>query len=331
MKNSEHKKKYTEYDEEFKYNSKNLNYIYNIEYYRDINFLEPEGVNNEGIIKVHNKALTNFEVAEKMRMKALGNEIAPHCLRLKTVYPGLLVGVGQPHSFGGKGEAALGISLDYVTGMPYIPGSSVKGMLRSAFRHADYIRTLMDKPELNVEKLEMSIFGRGHEKNVEEEEVSVHDIFFDAIIESDGRVLDSDNITPHRQNKELMELAAPNPITMFRIPENVEFCFQFRLHDSCIDGVEISADEKLKLFKNILTELGIGAKTNVGYGSLEEGVTVAKGVCKICGKETKPKRDGSGYHEYCSSCKNKLDSQRQKENSKLERKLNPAGRKKKRK
>ena len=54
-------------------------------------------------------------------------------LALQTTYPGLLTGTGMSHQTGSKGESKLGFAFDPCTGLPYLPGSSVKGMLRSSF------------------------------------------------------------------------------------------------------------------------------------------------------------------------------------------------------
>lgn len=59
-------------------------------------------------------------------------------LRLKVQNPGLLPGSGYPHEVGGKGEFKLGFSFDHTTGLPVLPGSSVKGVLRSVFPQFDY-------------------------------------------------------------------------------------------------------------------------------------------------------------------------------------------------
>lgn len=275
---------FEEYNSNFKFSSKNLNYIYNIEYFRDICYDESDSekskgiipkktVNNEGRLKVHNDRLISFEPEELMNF--IGEAVKVDNFELKTVYPGLLIGTGLPHSFGGKGEAALGLTLDYVTGMPYIPSSSVKGALRSAFVHKDYIKELLKSADIDVADFETSIFGSSH-SDKSEAKVQGSDIFFDAIITSTGKILDTDNITSHRHNKDLLELAAPNPITMIRIRPDVTFKFQFQLNDYEKDEIKITAEQKLRLFKQILIDLGIGAKTNVGYGTLEETVSVEK-------------------------------------------------------
>lgn len=59
-------------------------------------------------------------------------------LQLTVQNPGLLPGSGYPHEVGGTGEFKLGFSFDHTTGLPVLPGSSVKGVLRSVFPQFEY-------------------------------------------------------------------------------------------------------------------------------------------------------------------------------------------------
>ena len=43
------------------------------------------------------------------------------------------MGVGYQHETGAMGEAKIGFYFDYTTGLPCLSGSSVKGIIRSAF------------------------------------------------------------------------------------------------------------------------------------------------------------------------------------------------------
>lgn len=274
-------------------NSQNLNYCYYVEYFEgnDINFLQPDSC--EDALKRKNKALTDHCVKREQLMSPVPEELAPHAVELQTVYPGMLIGTGISHGFGGKGEAALGLCLDYVTGMPYIPGSSVKGALRSAFAHPEYIKKLLNDAQvenadsLDVNELEAQMFGnplKGKQYDVKNSE---KDTFYDAIVVSEGKLLATDAITPHRQNPDLLELAAPNPITMIRIRPDVKFRFQFCLKESC----GVTPEQKLRIFMKILLDLGIGAKTNVGYGSFVDPF-----VCPLCGGKK------GANHPTCQKC-----------------------------
>ena len=176
-----------------------------------------------------------------------------------TLYPGLITGVGIEH--GSKnitGGYELGMHFDYTMGMPIIYGSSVKGVLRSYFKE-------FYQGEIDANKLIEDIFCGKSDNN---KPVYQRDIFFDAVITaapSNGKFLADDSITPHKDGP----LKNPIPIVMLKIASGCTIEFRFKLCNSVIDGIEFTVNEKIALFKEILTTVGIGAKTNVGYGQLK--------------------------------------------------------------
>ncbi len=220
-----------------------------------------------------------------------------HSFTLKTTYPGLLIGSGYNHEISDcESQLKLGFFFDHTTGLPLIPGSSIKGLIRSVFpskydtdkkpvlknessEKEDYIRCILNK-DIDATQLELAIFCGVKNINANNEEdryfpMSHRDIFCDAYISNGGKgrqIFGDDYITPHKNNhnRKLDEFANPNPIRFLKILANVTFKFQFILKDSVIDGITISASEKLHLFKTILLDMGIGAKTNVGYGQFTE-------------------------------------------------------------
>jgi len=52
---------------------------------------------------------------------------------LYTTYPGLTMGTGYDRETKTKGDFKIGFFFDHTTGQPIIPGSSVKGLMRSLF------------------------------------------------------------------------------------------------------------------------------------------------------------------------------------------------------
>ena len=206
-----------------------------------------------------NPAKSN-EVLTRQSFQASASEIpfAEQSFVLKTQYPGLLLGLGYPHDDGsGSSEAVkLGCSLDYVSGLPVIPGSTVKGVLRSLFKRKEaheYIQALAEK-DLDIDALEKELFTEDGE-----------DVFFDAYPVTPGQLLAFESITPHDEKG----LKNPIPIKLLKVRPGVEFLFRFRLKNE--EGQQLSVDEKLKLFEALLMITGIGAKTNVGFGGLEPG------------------------------------------------------------
>lgn len=114
----------------------NIGWAYFKGYYKDFNWLNTKPKYQETFFGDRNEALYG-QVLSRHPVKLLqvqGTEKAPLSdLTLQTTYPGLLSGTGLSHQTGAMGESKLGFSFDPCTGVPYVPGSSVKGALRSNF------------------------------------------------------------------------------------------------------------------------------------------------------------------------------------------------------
>lgn len=166
---------------------------------------------------------------------------------LTTIYPGLLVGSGYNHPKlkENTDDFQLGFFFDHTTGLPIISGSSIKGMLRSVFKQTEFMREVYEK------ELDESIF--------EDNETIFHDAFIVSTNHQDNKIFGSDYITSHFSNEIDGEFKSPNPIKFLKVLPEVTFRFQF----SC-------SAEYRELFKSILLDFGVGAKTNVGYGQFEE-------------------------------------------------------------
>jgi CRISPR-associated protein Cmr6 len=221
----------------------NIGWLFNKDYFKDIDYTNLDNKINEYIIKKKVQNIINTK-AQLQEIESLGNI---H-FKATTTYPGLLLGSGNAHELPSlEGQAILGFAFDYTTGLPTIAGSSIKGVLRSAFKHQEYIKELLNQ-DIDVEELEDEIFING-------------DIFFDAEIISYGtNILGDDYLAPHGDNP----LKNPIPLRFIKVMPDVTFRFDFNLSDGII-----SKDKKRKLFENILEDLGLGAKTNVGYGKFE--------------------------------------------------------------
>ena len=205
-------------------------------------------------------------------------------IKLKTIYPGLVIGSGYMHSMKEQPENFdFGFYFDYTTGMPVIPGSSVKGVLRSLFGQnekekypkekecliQEFVKEIANIRNININELFKEIF-EGIDRDGKAIPMHKRDKFFDAFISSgdkDGFIFADDSITPHEN-----PLKDPVPNRMLKIRPEVEFTFVFELHDFCDkDGKTIlSAEQKEELFLQLLQFNGVGAKTNVGYGQFEE-------------------------------------------------------------
>lgn len=239
-------------------------------YYRE--YFDTINLDSKGIV-------TNFSTFNKGKNDKLikGAALPPYdkendikdvtSFELKTCYPGLLCGVGYHHEINNpKNEPKeddapevynLGMYFDYTSGLPVIPGSSIKGMLRSAIEEWDFLADYKPNNGVTREEIIKTVF--------EGKELSIYDrdIFLDAIpIKADNKLFGEDYITHHPN-----PLQNPNPVRFLRVEPGVTYQFRFILKDH---GEKLTVDFKTKLFKAIICTFGLGAKTNVGYGQFVE-------------------------------------------------------------
>lgn len=239
---------------------RNLHKAYYKDYFKNLSFgyLLNNGEEPKAEIRSRNRNLTAQNLLHVIPQNSLVNK----SFELKIAYPGLVTGVGINHEAKIEGEFKLGVHFDWTYGMPVVYGSSVKGVLKSYFK--EFYSPREGQP--NTEDAIKDIFN-GVKKSIYN-----RDVFFDAVIilpDTEGRILCSDSITPHGDNP----LKNPIPITFLKIAPGCELEFRFKLVPTEIvkDGktLKITEQEKLEIFKKILTTVGIGAKTNVGYGQLK--------------------------------------------------------------
>lgn len=102
-------------------------------YYEQINWAAPsDDPGNAAAFKKQNELLLAARFPTEAELP-LGYPEHLDGFELETTYPGLLIGSGITHGSGLLGEMKLGFFLDYTSGLPVMAGSSVKGVLRSAF------------------------------------------------------------------------------------------------------------------------------------------------------------------------------------------------------
>lgn len=183
-------------------------------------------------------------------------------------YPGLVTGVGLSHD--AKVGYKLGMHFDYTWGMPIVYGSSVKGVLRTYFE--DFFPKNKDNKDDVKPLLELIFEGKNPEYDEKKDTpryipIYERDVFFDAVIVDSykGHFLVDDSITPHTEGP----LKNPTPIKMLKIAPGCKMEFRFKLNNHKIKDREYTSDFILEIFKKILGTVGVGAKTNVGYGQLK--------------------------------------------------------------
>lgn len=278
--------------------SKNLGWAFYKDYYRGMKILANKEIQLAKSFSECNRVFLTQRLADMHEAKKVLEQSMPAanvCLKLCTLYPGMLMGTGYAHGIKEEGEFKIGFYFDHVTGMPILPGSSVKGSLRQAFtpQARTYLQTLL-REILNNEAFELTeslrstlalhIFGpENNDPGPKPLSVYQQDVFLDAFPintrDSRGYFLGSDSITPHSN-----PLQNPIPLLFLKVLPQVTFWFGFRLNPTRIElenhaVFELDIKQKKELFRQILYDLGVGAKTNVGYGQFDPTLE------EVCGEE----------------------------------------------
>lgn len=213
------------------------------------------------------------------------NAIGNVSFELMTTYPGLLIGSGYAHEGWKNDENALklGFYFDYTSGVPCVPGSSIKGVLNSAIDHWDYVLDLCDialserLSKIASSDFREAIFGAQKKARSVYSKVIFHDAH--AVLVAKDGLLGDDYITPHKNKNNISaldEFSNPTPIHFLKVMPGVTFRFDFYIPDE----IEISEQRFLKsdiesIFLYLIKDFGLGAKTNVGYGYLDEDPKIA--------------------------------------------------------
>ncbi len=219
-------------------------------------------------------------IAERHKISITKQNLETDSARFRPVWR-MIIGLGNESIY----ETSM--TLHHVYGIPYIPGSAVKGVVRS------YIITELfgknDKGEMDLEKAEIralktkwfcDIFGCP-EDSFYKKSMKGKIIFFDSLPSSQPKIK-IDVMNPHYApyysdssgNTPPADYHNPNPIPFLTV-EDTEFEFIIGVKE--IDNIPIQEGKFLgktllsvvfEWMGKALSEHGIGAKTAVGYGYL---------------------------------------------------------------
>ena len=185
-------------------------------------------------------------------------------------------------------------------GLPYLPGSGVKGVLRAAaqelangewgasdwstdLRHEVHERNgkngqrLFDATDLDVLFGSEALDGENHLRGVLS--------FWDVIPQIEGNSLMVEIMTPHQshyyQDKDFAgstsphDSGSPNPISFLTVPPKSQFAFHVVCNAAQLEHLapDLAANDRWKTlltesFEHAFAWLGFGAKTSVGYGAM---------------------------------------------------------------
>jgi len=230
------------------------------------------------------------------------NNVNDKCLKLKTASR-LVVGLGAGHVL----ETSL--TLHHILGIPYIPGSALKGVVRMVNFWA-IVSKQNKKLDKEIQELQEQLYDK-EISNSDSNDILKHKllfgtqnfkgllVFLDAYpeVHNKQQIFELDVMTPHYQgyytkNQVPGDWENPNPIPFLTVKKGITFCFnvlfdKFRAErlltlkdDEFPNQAKGIIKEWLNNFSKIsedvkewieeaLTEFGVGAKTRLGYGIFE--------------------------------------------------------------
>ncbi|RMF58778.1 MAG: type III-B CRISPR module RAMP protein Cmr6 [Calditrichaeota bacterium] len=176
---------------------------------------------------------------------------------------------------GGASVYETSMTLHHLYGIPYIPGSAIKGVTRSCYIIEKYGQREDPEKEALNDPMFQKIFGHPKLENAEASKGFV--VFHDAFPTTSPQIV-PDVMNPHygpyysdEEGKiPPADYHSPVPVTFLTV-QNTTFRFWLSLQDrsgqlqgsSNIEKVLSTAEEWLK---KAISKFGIGAKTSVGYG-----------------------------------------------------------------
>lgn len=269
----------------------------------DVDYAVRGQAREERAIKVENKTSALQQACkltpnDKATMKALAGrqaKLADGCADVLTLdaiaTAPFTTGLGNEHPL----ENGFAFLSPY--GLPYLPGSGIKGVLRQAARElarGEWGNThgwteekihLLGKIELSVID---ALFGK-ESRDGDTDHVRGALSFWDAIPHIPGDSLSVDIMTPHQdhyyQQKNDRKSGAsttphdsgqPNPISFLTLPPQTRFAFHVQCDLAHLERIapDLAADNRWQTlleaaFEHAFEWLGFGAKTSVGYGAMQ--------------------------------------------------------------
>lgn len=188
------------------------------------------------------------------------NGIQTFSITAKTSSP-FITGLGSGH------PTETGMILDRNLGVPYIPASSIKGVLRLSYA----INISNGKTEVPDSELE-KYFGWTDTNKSSRGQL----VFLDAYPKGNVE-LKLDIMNPHfgsyydGTNKQPVETESPVPIKFLTVKQGTEFVFNcaYVPLDEKDRPDEKVKDDVEKMFATAFSKVGFGGKTSIGYGRFE--------------------------------------------------------------
>lgn len=214
--------------------------------------------------KIQKKQKSYFDYLEEMNVILFE-------FKAKTISP-FITGLGSSH------PTETGMILDRNTGLPYIPASSIKGVLRFACAINLANEKYLDGNVPDDDETLVRYFGSESDKNPKRGQLIILDAYPESVPS-----LKVDIMNPHfgeyysGENKQPVETGTPKPIKFLTVEEGVPFVFRcafMPLENKILSDEEIQKDVDA-MFDTSFETVGFGGKTAIGYGRFKKIVTGA--------------------------------------------------------
>jgi len=190
-------------------------------------------------------------------------------IKAKSTSP-FITGLGSGH------PTETGMILDRNTGLPYIPASSIKGVLRLSCAVNLANKKYSDGNVPDDDEILVKYFGSESDSNPKRGQLIILDAYPEQVPK-----LKVDIMNPHfgmyysGENKQPVETESPVPIKFLAVKEGVTFVFRWAFMPL---GNKILSDEEKQtvqtevnaMFDTAFETVGFGEKTAIGYGRFKK-------------------------------------------------------------
>jgi CRISPR-associated protein Cmr6 len=266
-------------------------------------FSKPKG-GNEALDKAkkltHNDIKIGASLAQRQRESFDASTAPDAALRLEAVcIAPFTTGLGNEHPL----ENGFAFLTPY--GLPYLPGSGIKGVLRQAARElasgdwgdnagwSTERRHLLGEGKKQIELSDIDALFGLESADADTQQLRGCLSLWDVIPQVQGDSLMVDIMTPHQSHyyqkqKDAPVLSphdsgSPNPISFLTVPPGSGFVFHVQCNTHRLRNIapDLEHQQRWKTllqtaFAHAYEWLGFGAKTAVGYGAMKEDEFAAK-------------------------------------------------------
>ncbi len=206
--------------------------------------------------------LSSRHQSHRRAVELLGGEVRSFATTTR-----LAIGLGAPHPL------ENGLTLDHTLGLPYIPGTAVKGMCRAFAQHykgfddSTLVEWFGTEPEVSPSQAGSLVFWPAHPTRVPRLEVDIVNCHHREYYER--KDVDRGERAPGIDLRWPMDVERPVPVYFLTVAPGTAFAFAIGPRLGARPASNSGAQQvgaAFELLREGLEHIGIGAKTSAGYG-----------------------------------------------------------------